>query len=164
MPARAAWKKRQTVRYENPQGKTRNARVQGLGGAAAAAPGLATSTSGGTLAAATYTYACAAVVDGVERVLSPTTTQVTTGATSSNTITAAVVTGATAYKFYGRVGGSLGLLVTQVSNVYLDTGAASIGAASVAVVTDASLKIWSEFRMITVPFGVTPGTYFVRTY
>jgi hypothetical protein len=162
MPAQAAWKKKQVVRYENPGGKSRNATVVGVQGVATAAPGLSTSTAGGTLAAATYSYKTAAIVDGVPRPASPANTQVTTGATSSNTITAPVVTGATAYRFYGRVGGSEGLLVEQASNVYIDTGAASVGAAPTALAGDARLFIPSEKRYVVVPKGVTPNTYSYR--
>jgi hypothetical protein len=162
MPVQAAWKKKQTVRYENSAGKTRNAVVVGIQGVAAAAPGLATSTSGGTLAAATYSYKTAAVVDGVPRPVSGATTQITTGATSSNTITAPVVTGAATYRFYGRVGGSEGLLVEQASNVYVDTGAASVGAAPTALAGDARIWIPSEDRYVVAPKGSTPGTYSYR--
>jgi hypothetical protein len=162
MPAQAAWKKKQVVRYENPGGKSRNATVVGVQGVATAAPGLSTSTAGGTLAAATYSYKTAAIVDGVPRPASPANTQVTTGATSSNTITAPVVTGATAYRFYGRVGGAEGLLVEQASNVYVDTGAASVGAAPTALAGDARIFIPSEKRYVVVPKGVTPNTYSYR--
>jgi hypothetical protein len=163
MPAQAAWRKGQTVRFKNNRGRTSNAEVVGIqSGAAAAAPGLGTATTGGTLAAATYTYAAAAVVDGVERPVSATAQQVTTGSTSTVTITAATVTGATAYKFYGRVGGSLGLLVQQASNVYVDTGAASVGAAPTGAAGDARIWIPHEKRYLQAAMGSAANTYSYR--
>jgi hypothetical protein len=94
--------------------------------------------------------------------VSATAQQVTTGSTSTVTITAATVTGATAYKFYGRVGGSLGLLVQQASNVYVDTGAASVGAAPTGAAGDARIWIPHEKRYLQAAMGSAANTYSYR--
>lgn len=96
------------------------------------------STTGGTLAAATYSYRVSAVNKYGETVASAAVTAVTSGTTGSvavawNAVTAtngaAPVTG---YHVFGRVGGSEGLLATVTATSYTDTGAAAVGAASSA--------------------------------
>jgi fibronectin type 3 domain-containing protein len=86
---------------------------------------MATATTGGTLAAGTFVYSVTAVVNGVETQASATGSQVTTGSTSTVTVTGAVVTGAQAYRFYGRTSGAGNqkFMVQQASNVFTDTGA-----------------------------------------
>jgi hypothetical protein len=77
-----------------------------------ATPGSSTSTTGGTLPAATYTYAVTALTEGGETLPSTVKTQVTTGATSTVDVTWSTVTNATGYRIYGRTGGRLVLLAT----------------------------------------------------
>lgn len=124
MPLRAAKTVLQhVVRYIFPtNGRVVNAVVLGNAGTAQTAPGMATATSGGTLAAGTYVYTTTAVVAGVETAASATGSQVTTGSTSTVTVTAATVTGATAYRFYGRTSGNQFFMKQQTSNVFTDDG------------------------------------------
>jgi hypothetical protein len=112
-----------SVRYIFPNGRSMSGVVLGNAGTALAAPGVGTATTGGTLPAATYTYSCTALVNGVETATSATAAQVTTGATSTVTVTAGVTPGATAYRFYGRTAGNQFFMAQQASNVFVDTNA-----------------------------------------
>src|SRR5207247_9638245 len=96
--------------------------------APSSAPATSTSTSGGTLAAATYSYRVTFVAFGLETAPSPAKTQVTTGATSTVTIdvTGMVPSNATSWKVYGRTGGSELLMGTQTlpaTLTFVDTNA-----------------------------------------
>jgi len=123
MPLRAAKTALQhAVRYIFANGRSMSAAHLGFAGSALATPGVGTATTGGTLAAGTYAYSCTALVNGVETVGSATASQVTTGSTSTVTVTAPVTPGATAYRFYGRTSGSQLLMSQQTSNVFVDTG------------------------------------------
>jgi len=123
MPLKAAKNVlKQTVKYIFANGRSMNAKVLGSAGTAQAAPGMATATTGGTLAAGTYVYTTTGVVNGVETAASVTGSQVTTGSTSTVTVTAATVTNATSYRFYGRTAGNQFFMKEQVSNVWTDTG------------------------------------------
>lgn len=86
---------------------------------------FATATTGGTLAAGTYSYRVSAI-DGAggETLASAETAQATTGATSTVTVNWGAVSGATGYKVYGRTAGAQ-LLIATVGAVttYVDTGA-----------------------------------------
>ena len=67
MPLRAAKTVLQHVaRYIFANGRSMTAIVLGNAGTALAAPTLGTATTGGTLAAGTYTYSNTAIVNGVE--------------------------------------------------------------------------------------------------
>lgn len=106
-----------------------------------AAAVVTTATTGGTLAAATYSYRVAAV-NGVGTTLASTAATVdTTGSTSKNTIVAPWVEGATAYKLFGRVGGSELLIATNTA-----TGAAS-----------APWRVFTDTGSVT-PSGALPGS------
>jgi hypothetical protein len=86
-----------------------------------------TSTTGGTLAAGTYYYKVSAITPSGETLPSNEVSQVTTGTTSSNTLTWTSVSGATGYKIYrGTTAGGESVYYT-VGNVltYTDTNAAS---------------------------------------
>lgn len=92
-----------------------------------AAPTLSattTSTSGGTLAAATYSYTATAVNALGETTAPTASTVTTTGATSSNTVNWGAVTGATGYRIYGRTAGYERLLATVASTAtsWVDDG------------------------------------------
>lgn len=93
-----------------------------------AAPSVGTATTGGTLAAATYSYAYTYQTVFGESVLSAVATQTTTGSTSTVTVTpAALPAWATGVNFYGRVGGSLVLLFSQTTAAaWTDTGSISV--------------------------------------
>ncbi len=135
MPTRVAKKRRNdVVFYRNTKGKFRSGIVLRDQTASAVTPASSTSTSGGTLAAATYSYRVTAVYgsSGIETVASPAKTQVTTGATSTVTVdwTGVFPAGGlqpTSYNVYGRTGGSE-LLIANVAAptlTYLDTGSVS---------------------------------------
>lgn len=98
----------------------------GQGDAPGTAPTGVGAGTGGTLAAATYVYKYTYVKDGVESPPSAGSVGVaTTGATSKVTVTVTAVTGATAYKIYGRTGGDFLLMATLTAPTvaYEDTGA-----------------------------------------
>lgn len=128
MPATRVARRNDIVLYRNAKGKYR----QGIVIADTKAPGQpasSTSTSGGTLAAATYSYRVTFVVQGLETAPSVAKTQVTTGATSTVTIdvTNIAITGATSWKVYGRTGGSELLMgtVTLPTKTFVDDGSAT---------------------------------------
>ncbi|MBD5603547.1 MAG: hypothetical protein IAI48_00400 [Candidatus Eremiobacteraeota bacterium] len=125
--------------------------------AAPAAPTLAASTTGGTLAAGTYTYAVTAYNVNGETIASTTAAATTTGTTGSVGVTVTAVTGATGYRLYGRVAGSLGLLADMgASLTYVDTGAIVPGAVSPTV---------NGTQVITgaVPGLIRAGDFLYRT-
>jgi hypothetical protein len=66
---------------------------------------LATNTSGGTITAGTYRYVVTAINASGETIASNEQTIVTTGATSTVTVTWGAVTGATGYKLYKTAAG-----------------------------------------------------------
>jgi hypothetical protein len=143
MPQRAAHRG-DTVSYRNARGETFNATVYGEQ-ITPAQPTSSTSTTGGTLAAATYSYRLTAVVGGTESAPSTAKTQVTTGATSTVTIdwSATAVPGATAHKVYGRTGGSELLMgtVNMPTTSFTDTGAVTPSGALPTATGAVSLKI-----------------------
>lgn len=74
---------------------------------------FSTATTGGTLAAGTYSYRVSALDgNGGETLASTATTQVTTGTTSTVTVNWTKVTGATGYKVYGRSASGEQLMAT----------------------------------------------------
>lgn len=86
-----------------------------------------TSVSGGTLAAATYSYVITALSAAGETPRSNEQSIATTGAASSNTLTWAAVPGASSYKVYRGTGAGLENVFYSLGNVttFLDTGAAN---------------------------------------
>jgi hypothetical protein len=101
-----------------------------IGGSGVTAPlatpvnsAFSTSTTGGSLAAATYYYRVSATNSIGETLASTETSQITTGTTSTVTVNWGAVTGATGYKVYGRTTGAE-LLIASVGAVttYTDTG------------------------------------------
>lgn len=104
---------------------------------APAAPTVTTATTGGTLAAGTYSYRVTARNADGETTGSDAGTVTTTGTTSTATVTwaaPAVPPGTdpiTDYRVYGRVGGSEGLLATipAGTTTWTDDGSAAVGAA-----------------------------------
>jgi hypothetical protein len=87
----------------------------------------ATATTGGTLAAGTYYYKVTALNANGESLGSNEESQVTTGSTSTVTVSWGSVTGATSYRVYrGTAAGAENVYYTVNSGVtYTDTGAAS---------------------------------------
>jgi hypothetical protein len=86
--------------------------------------GTSTSTTGGQLAAATYSYRVSAVNEYGETLASTGVTRVTTGTTSTVTVSWTAVPGALSYRVYGRTGGSELLIATIGAPVvtWTDTG------------------------------------------
>lgn len=131
MPTRAA-RRFDTVSYRNAAGESMDVVVDNIQEAAPAAAdiSIATATTGGTLAAATYSYRVSAVIAGIETTASTAKTQVTTGSTSTVTLDWTVAAGkqpwinATSFKIYGRSGGSELLMgtVTMPTMTFVDTG------------------------------------------
>ena len=174
MPLRRALKD-QTVQYRNAKGETFNARVTGhqVAQPANSIFSLSTATSGGTLAAATYSYRVSVVVDGIESVPCTAKTQVTTGSTS--TVTVDVTAGiaayptATAFKVYGRTGGSELLMatITPPTATFVDTGAATPSGAIPSATNNVSLRVMHShgLPLTNIPPATTmksTGAYFAR--
>jgi hypothetical protein len=128
MPLRGAWFPGDTVIFRNASGQSSLEQIKGGQAPASMIPtpvGVG-SASGGTLAAATYAYKITAVIGSVESAPSSASTgTVTSGSTSSITVSWAAVPGATSYKVYGRTGGSFLLMntVTAPTVQYVDTNA-----------------------------------------
>lgn len=124
----------------------------------------ATSTTGGTLAAATYFYEVTAITPGGETTASNEKSQVTTGTTSSNTISWAAVPGATGYKVYrGTAAGGENVQYSVAgggTTSFLDTGAAGTAATPAASNTTAFQPVGrlkaGEFALLRL----TPGILF----
>jgi hypothetical protein len=95
----------------------------------AVAPTLTPSTAavGGTLAAATYSYRITAVTPYGESTPSAAVTQVTTGATSTVTLTWSTAANASGYRIYGRTGAAERLLATLGAvTTWIDDGSLGI--------------------------------------
>jgi hypothetical protein len=129
MPFRVAKRRRNdVVSFRNTKGKTRCGAVL-RDQIAPSTPASSTSTTGGTLAAATYSYRISVVYGTMESAPSVAKTQVTTGATSTVTIDwtglFSGVPAPTSVKIYGRTGGSellMGTVAWPTLN-FVDTGA-----------------------------------------
>lgn len=89
-----------------------------------ATPTVTTATTGGTLAAGTYSYRVAALSAYGETVASTAATVTTTGTTSTATISWTSVASATGYAVYGRVAGVERLLGRTVTTSWTDDGMA----------------------------------------
>lgn len=115
---------------------------------------VTTSGSGGTLTAATYSYRVVAVLGtGVSLPSAAVTVVVAAGTTNSNTINWTAIPGVSAYKVYGRTGGSELLIATTSAGAvsYIDTGAITpSGALPVADTTAKNLigAVNSKGRML----------------
>lgn len=125
MPLQRA-RKGDNVSYRAASGETFNVIVNAAQVTPPGQPASSTATTGGTLAAATYSYRITAVVDGIETGPSTAKTQATTGATSTVTVdwTAVANPSASAHKVYGRTGGSELLMgtVNMPTLTFVDTG------------------------------------------
>jgi fibronectin type 3 domain-containing protein len=162
------------VAFRNARGATYNGRVEAIDvtrGAAPAAPTAGTATTGGSLAAATYSYRLSKVLGGMETLASSAVTQVTTGATSTVTLSWTNDPSASSYNVYGRTGGSEVLLATLPagSTGYVDTGAATPNAAIPFTVALAAKSVNIRIPGMGTIKGVQPATamrqsnrYYVR--
>lgn len=147
MPVRTA-NRGDTVQYRAASGETRNMPVLYAQEAAPTAPSVSTSASGGTLAAATYSYRLSKVVNGIETTASTAVTQATTGSTSTVTVdwTSTLDSRATSYKVYGRVGGSELLMATVLvatATLFIDTGSVTPSGALPAATT--AVTLWDPY-------------------
>lgn len=140
----------QVISYRYGAGKTTDAVVLGRQENAPPAPGSSTSASGGTLAAGTYSYRLTAVINGIETTASPAKTQVTTGTTSTVTVTWTSIyatspfNAATAFKVYGRSGGTELLMATMAPGTatqFIDTAAVTPSGALPAAGKGVRVKI-----------------------
>lgn len=158
-----------TVQYRATSGETRNMVVQYKQESAPPTPGSSTATTGGTLAAATYSYRVSKVVNGIETTASTAKTQATTGATSTVTVdfSTGYDTRATSYKVYGRVGGSELLLATVAAPTtsWIDDGSGTPAGALPAATT--AVTLWDPYGALRT--GVAKATtnkstnaYFLR--
>lgn len=147
-----------TVSYRNTAGKTTDAVVLARQEPAPPAPTASTSATGGTLVAGTYSYRISAVIGTFETTASPAVTQVATGTTATVTVdwTAIAATspyrGATAFKVYGRVGGSELLMgtVNMPTTNFVDTGSVTPAGALPATNTQARIRIPHLHQILTV--------------
>lgn len=146
-----------TVSYRNAAGKTTDAVVIGRQENAPPAPTSSTATTGGTLAAGTFSYRISAVINGIETAASPAKTQVTTGTTSTVTVDWSTIaatspySGATAFKVYGRTGGSELLMgtVNMPTTAFTDTGAVTPSGALPAATGSVRLKLIHYKQLVT---------------
>lgn len=153
MPATRIARRGDTVAYRNAKGKFRNGTVI-ADTKAPGTPASSTSTSGGTLAAATYSYRVTFVAQGIETAPSVAKTQVTTGATSTVTVdvTNVVLTNATQWKVYGRTGGSELLMgtVNLPTKTFVDDGSATPSGALPTDTGNVSLLMTSEANVTNI--------------
>jgi hypothetical protein len=128
--------------------------------APSAAPATSTSTTGGTLAAATYSYRVAYLFGTLVSAPSPAKTQITTGATSTVTIdvTGLVPPGATSWRVYGRTGGSELLMGTQTlpaTLTFIDDGSGTPSGALPTDTGNVNLVLFSQPNVINAPRATT---------
>jgi hypothetical protein len=130
----------------------------GQGDAPTVAPVGVGSGTGGTLAAASYAYKYSYVKDGIESPPSAVSnTVVTSGSTSSITVTVTAVAGASSYKIYGRTGGSFLLMntLTAPTVIYVDTNADTPSGAVKTADFNASFS--SPYSGHPITTGALPG-------
>lgn len=146
------------VIYRNAKGESMAVILTGGQGSAPSAPTGVGFGTGGTLAAATYTYRNTYVKDGVESPASADSNGVvTSGTTSRVEITAVTVPGATSYKFYGRTGGSFLFIAetTAPTVLFSDTGSVTPSGAAPAANFNASFR--TPYTGHAATTGVLPG-------
>jgi hypothetical protein len=167
-----------TVSYRNANGDTFNGRVTAVSvarPAALATPGSSTSTTGGTLAALTYSYRVTKVVVGIESLPSVAKTQATTGATSTVTVTWVNDAAATSYNVYGRLAAGPETLMVSLPAAtvqWIDDGSVTPGATVVPVALAAnSVNLDIPGMPLNSTNGVQPATalrqsnrYYARPY
>jgi len=123
-----------------------------------------TSTTGGTLAAATYFYKVTAINSSVpvgESTPATEVSQVTTGATSTVTLNWSVVSGATGYKIYRSTATNAEVFLTTVlTNSFTDTGsiAPTSGSPPAVNTTAGYLRSGWLFNGFVAEFGYQTST------
>jgi len=147
MPATRTARRNDIVLYRNAKGKYRQGSVI-ADTKAPGQPASSTSTTGGTLAAATYSYRVTFVTQGLETAPSVAKTQITTGSTSTVTIdvTNVVPSGATSWKIYGRTGGSELLMgtVSLPTKIFVDDASVTPAGALTTDTGNVSIDMHSE--------------------
>jgi hypothetical protein len=155
-----------TVIYRNASGQTANVVITSGQMTAPYAPTAVGSGTGGTLAAATYNYKLTYTVNSVESAMSAATTNVvTTGATSSITLTWPAVSGASNYKIYGRTGGSFLQMFSGTALTFIDDGSVTPTGAGPTTTGAANFTVPHEITGATktgILPGTTAGTYEAR--
>lgn len=114
------------------------------------------STTGGTLGAGTRSYRVSALNALGETLASSAAVATTTGTTASVSVAWAGVGGATSYNVYGRAAGAELLLANAAASPWVDTGAATPGAAPPASNTTGLIPNDSEMlndTALTQPDG-----------
>lgn len=151
------------VIYRRSNGESMAVIITAAQGAAPVPPVAVGSGTGGTLPAATYTYRTTFVRDGIESVASGNSNSyVSSGSTSSVTVTAATQTGnVTSYRLYGRTGGTFLFIIADPTPVLVDTGANTPTGASPTDDSNASFRTpYAGHAQTTgVLPGITAGTY-----
>jgi hypothetical protein len=123
---------------------------------------LSTATTGGTLAAATYAYRVSATNAVGESVACTEVTQVTTGTTSTVTLTWNAEVGATGYKVYGRTSGGELLIASTTSTTYTDTGSVTpAGALPTNTSTNAPAPLYTHPNANFTWVGFCEGPAFI---
>jgi len=164
------------VTYRDAAGGTTDVVVTGVQGAVPAAGDFTVTGSGagGTLATATYSYKVTAVVDGVETPpVAAAKTAAVTGPTASVTInfTTGLVSypRATAWKVYGRTGGTELFIatITAPTATYVDSGAVVTPAGALPAATNATRfkNMGTKTVLAQIPRATTTkqtGAYFNR--
>ena len=115
--------------------------------------------TGGSLAAATYIYRYTYVKDGVESPPSGNSNSVVIGAGTTNRVevTVTAVTGATAYRLYGRTGGQFLFIleITAPTVLFNDTG--SVTPTGAAPTADNRASFRTPYTGHAVVANVVPG-------
>lgn len=157
------------VSYRDANGHTFNGKVEAASvarGAAPAAPGSSTNTTGGTLVPATYSYRLSKVVSGLETLASTAASQVVPAGTNTNTVPLTWTNdpAATSYRVYGRNGGSETLMATLPagSTGYTDTGADTPGATNPPAALAAN-SVNVRIPGLGVVRGIAPATAMKQT-
>lgn len=144
-----------TVSYRNAKGETTDVVVTAVQPDAPTMTDvvLTPSTSGGTLAAATYTYKVSVVVNGIESAASATANAVVGGAGTGSvavdaTAMLAKFKGWSSWKLYGRTGTQLLIATTNSPTAtFTDTGAVTPTGASIA--NDKRINFRNRFTKVT---------------
>lgn len=148
------------VIYRNAAGESMAVILTGgQGDAPGTAPVGVQQATGGTLVAATYTYRYTYVKDGVESPPSANSNAVVIGAGTTNRVevTVTAVTGATAYRLYGRTGGSFLFIleITAPTVLFNDTG--SVTPTGAAPTADLRASFRTPYTGHAVVANVVPG-------
>ena len=124
----------------------------------AAAPGATPSTTGGSLATATYYYKISALNASGESVGSAEASAAVTGPTGSVALTWSAVTGATSYRVYRGTAAGVQNVYYATANVttYTDTGAASTAGSPLTTPTGTQPTATNVLLTWTGNMGATP--------